>query len=102
MKNLFLAGCFICSVSGAYAASNQDHCAAVEAADKLDGATLGQCLCAYDEADKHLTPEMKQILMKTHLTGENPMAEISKLGDLKDLLPKMMAYGKAVESVCGL
>jgi hypothetical protein len=102
MKALFLTGCFACIGSLALAASNEDHCAAAQAADKLDGATKEQCLCAYGKADTHLTPDMKQIMMESHLTGESPMNKMMTLGDLESLMPKMMAYGEAIEKECGL
>lgn len=102
MKSLFLTGCITCLASGALAASNQDHCAAAQAVDKMDGATVEQCVCAYDQADVHLAPDVKQIMMETHLTGESPMAKMMSLGDLESLMPKMEVYGKAIEKECDL
>jgi hypothetical protein len=45
---------------------------------------------------------MKQIMMNAHLTGENPMTEMMTLGELESLMPKMMAYGEAMEKECDL
>ncbi len=88
-----------------FAEDNGAFCARMEAEDKLEGKTAADCECVYGQADIHLTPEMKTVLMENHEqgeSGENMMRKMLELGDINTLASKMEAYGSAIDTNCAI
>jgi len=83
---------------------NKQACEQGKAAIEKEGMTRDQCLCMLDEADKHMSPEMKKAFVESLLANEqNPLQRFMELGlSMEELMKMMDAYGDGLENSCGL
>jgi hypothetical protein len=83
---------------------NQEACEQGKAEYEAEGMTIDDCLCMLDEADKHMTPEMKAAFVESLLAKDaNPMQRFMQLGiPLQEMMKAMEAYSIGVEKACGL
>lgn len=83
---------------------NQQACEQGKAEYEKEGMTMDDCLCMLGEADKHMSPEMKQAFVESLLANErNPLQRFMQLGvSMEDLMQVMDAYSSGVEQSCGV
>ena len=88
-----------------FAEDNGAFCTRMADDNKLEGRSVADCECVYNQADATLTPDMKNTMQQKHeaeASGEDMMRAMLELGEFNDVVARMENYGAAIDANCSV